>query len=231
MCKHSNVPGQLTFKLECELIWVVEGEHLLVRCLIICVEDELSGEHEHRKASFHQLRLSMMLLLHWLQLSSFSVHSLPQTPTPLSTNHSAAWAPFWCKQCFSTHHLKAMTCCWGNEEDESLHAFTQNTIFFYLHSCHKDFSPSLYSTYLCIGVVLLHIIQCTVNTNRGTNISTWCNLITWLVISTIFDHFHETSGHVLLVMVQLVALRHFCSRTHKRENLSQKGAMRQCLQV
>lgn len=97
MCKHSNVPSQLTFKLERELIWVVEGEHLLVRCLIICVEDELSGEHEHRKASFHQLRLSMLLLLHWLQLSSSSVHSLPQTPTLLSTNHSAVWAPFWCK--------------------------------------------------------------------------------------------------------------------------------------
>lgn len=107
----NTVPSQLTFKLERELIWVVEGEHLLVRCLIICVEDELSGEHEHRKASFHQLRLSMLLLLHWLQLSSSSVHSLPQTPTPLSTNHSAAWAPFWCKQCFSSHHLKAMTCC------------------------------------------------------------------------------------------------------------------------
>lgn len=76
MCKHS----QLTFKLERELIGVVESEHLLVRCLIICIEDELSGEHEHRKASFHQLRLSM-LLLHWLQLSSSSVHSLPQTPT------------------------------------------------------------------------------------------------------------------------------------------------------
>lgn len=75
------MPSQLTFKLECKLIWVVEGEHLLVRCLIICVEDELSREHKHRKASFHQLRLSMLLLLHWLQLSSSSVHSLPQTLT------------------------------------------------------------------------------------------------------------------------------------------------------
>lgn len=73
---------KLTFKLECELIWIVEGEHLLVRCLIICVEDKLSGEHEYWKASFHQLGLSMLLLLHWLQLSSCpsSVHSLPQTP-------------------------------------------------------------------------------------------------------------------------------------------------------
>lgn len=59
----------LTFELEGELIGVVEGEHLLVRRLLIGVEDELSGEHEHRKASFHQLRLSV-LLLHWLQLSS-----------------------------------------------------------------------------------------------------------------------------------------------------------------
>lgn len=64
----------LTFKLEGELIGIVEGEHLLVGRLLICVEDELSGEHEHGKASFHQLRLSMLLLLHWLQLSS----SLPR---------------------------------------------------------------------------------------------------------------------------------------------------------
>lgn len=81
---------QLTFKLEGELIGVVEGEHLLVRRLLICVEDELSGEHEHGKASFHQLRLSM-LLLHWLQLSS---SPSPSTvclgpPTPLSTSYQA----------------------------------------------------------------------------------------------------------------------------------------------
>lgn len=84
MCKYSLLHCPLTFKLERELIGIVEGEHLLVRCLIICVEDELSGEHKYRKASFHQLRLSM-LLLHWLQLSSCSStnHSLPQTPPPL----------------------------------------------------------------------------------------------------------------------------------------------------
>lgn len=84
VCKYSILHCQLTFKLECELIWIVEGEHLLVRCLIICIEDNLSGEHKYWKASFHQLRLSM-LLLHWLQLSSCpsSVHSLPQTPPPL----------------------------------------------------------------------------------------------------------------------------------------------------
>ena len=70
MCKYSILHCLLTFKLECELIWIVEGEHLLVRCLIICVEDKLSGEHEYWKASFHQLRLSM-LLLHWLQLGSW----------------------------------------------------------------------------------------------------------------------------------------------------------------
>lgn len=83
VCKYSILNCQLTFKLECELIWIVEGEHLLVRCLIICVEDKLGGEHKYWKASFHQLRLSM-LLLHWLQLSSCpsSVHSLPQTPQP-----------------------------------------------------------------------------------------------------------------------------------------------------
>lgn len=83
VCKYSILHCQLTFKLECELIWIVEGEHLLVRCLIICIEDNLGGEHKYWKASFHQLRLSM-LLLHWLQLSSCpsSVHSLPQTPHP-----------------------------------------------------------------------------------------------------------------------------------------------------
>lgn len=84
---------QLTFKLEGELIGVVEGEHLLVRRLIICVEHELSGEHEHGKASFHQLRLSMLLLLHWLQLSSSPspVRGLPGPPTtPSLSNYRAA---------------------------------------------------------------------------------------------------------------------------------------------
>lgn len=62
---------RLTFELEGELVRVVEGEHLLVSRLLVSVEDELRGENEHRKASFHQLRLSMLLLLlHWLQLSS-----------------------------------------------------------------------------------------------------------------------------------------------------------------
>lgn len=80
----------LTFKFERKLIGVVEGEHLLVRRLVICVEDELSGEHEHGKASFHQLRLSV-LLLHWPPLSS---SPSPSTvclgpPTPLSTNFQA----------------------------------------------------------------------------------------------------------------------------------------------
>lgn len=74
----------LTFKLEGELIGIVEGEHLLVRRLLICVEDELSGEHEHGKVSFHQLRLSM-LLLHWLQLSSSpSPSTVCLGPPPLS---------------------------------------------------------------------------------------------------------------------------------------------------
>lgn len=60
----------LTFKLEGELIGIVDGEHLFVRRLLIRIEDELRGEHEHGKSSFHQLRLSMLLLLHWLPLSS-----------------------------------------------------------------------------------------------------------------------------------------------------------------
>lgn len=77
----------LTFKLECELIGVVEGENLLVRCLLICIKDEFSGEHEHGKASFHQLRLSM-LLLHWLQLSSFpSQSTVCLGPPHLSSNY------------------------------------------------------------------------------------------------------------------------------------------------
>lgn len=90
VCKYSILHCQLTFKLECELIWIVEGEHLLVRCLIICVEDKLSGKHKYWKSSFHQFRLSM-LLLHWLQLSSCpsSVHSLPQTPQPFINKPSS----------------------------------------------------------------------------------------------------------------------------------------------
>lgn len=88
--KQTALLRQLTFKLESELIGVVEGEHLLVRRLIICVKDELSGEHEHGKASFHQLRLSV-LLLHWLQLSSSPSPStvFRGPPTPLSTNCQA----------------------------------------------------------------------------------------------------------------------------------------------
>ena len=93
--------GPLTFKLEGELIGIVEGEHLLVGRLLICVEDELSGEHEHGKVSFHQLRLSM-LLLHWLQLSS---SPSPSTvcllgPRPFSTHYQAVKTPFWWKRHF-----------------------------------------------------------------------------------------------------------------------------------
>lgn len=69
--KHRDVVliCSLTFKLEGELIGIVEREHLFVRRLIIGIEDELIGEHEHGKASSHQLWRSM-LLLHWLPLSS-----------------------------------------------------------------------------------------------------------------------------------------------------------------
>ena len=63
----------LTFKFKCKLIRVVECEHLFVRVLLVCIEDQLGGEHKHRKASLHKLRLSILLLgLHWLPLSSLS---------------------------------------------------------------------------------------------------------------------------------------------------------------
>ena len=62
-----------TFKFKCKLIRVIECEHLFVRVLLICIEDQLCGEQKHRKASLHELRLSILLLgLHWLQLSSLS---------------------------------------------------------------------------------------------------------------------------------------------------------------
>jgi len=80
----------LTFKLEGELIGVVEGEHLLVRRLLVGVEDELGGEHEHGKASLHQLGLSMLLLLHWPRLSSSPSPASRRPPTPLPTSYRAA---------------------------------------------------------------------------------------------------------------------------------------------
>lgn len=73
----------LTFELEGELIGVVEGEHLLVGGLVVRIEDELRGEHEHRKASFHQVGLSVLLLLHWLQWLSSSWSWSPLCLGPL----------------------------------------------------------------------------------------------------------------------------------------------------
>lgn len=81
--------ARLTFELEGELIGVVEGEHLLVGSLIIGIEDKLSGEHKDRKASFHQFGLSMLLLLHWLQLSSSPSTVCLGPPAPRSL-HAAA---------------------------------------------------------------------------------------------------------------------------------------------
>lgn len=80
---------RLTFELEGEFIGVVEGEHLLVGSLIIGIEDKLSGEHKDRKASFHQFWLSMLLLLHWLQLSSSPSTVCLGPPVPHSL-HTAA---------------------------------------------------------------------------------------------------------------------------------------------
>ena len=80
----------LTFKFKCKLIRVIECEHLFVRVLLICIEDQLCGEHKHRKASLHELRLSILLLgLHWLQLSTLSP-SRPRSywaPLPSTERH------------------------------------------------------------------------------------------------------------------------------------------------
>lgn len=102
----------LTFEFEGELIGIVEGEHLLVRRLLICVEDELSGEHKHGKASFHQLRLSMLLLLHWLQLSSSSSPStVGLGPPPRFANYHAVKLPAGGNGTSPSHSqlLRAMT--------------------------------------------------------------------------------------------------------------------------
>lgn len=53
---------KLTFELKGKFVRVVEGEHLLVRGLLVGIEEELGGEHEHGKASFHQVRLPALLL-------------------------------------------------------------------------------------------------------------------------------------------------------------------------
>lgn len=125
--------GWLTFELESELIGVVEGEHLLVRRLIIGIENELSGEHEHRKASFHQFRLSM-LLLHWLQLSS---SPSPSTvclgpPPPLSTQTiQQCELPLGGNGTSRNHCLRTMT--WYCEEIQLfINSLTQDTLVYQL---------------------------------------------------------------------------------------------------
>lgn len=49
----SDANVRLTFEFKSKLIGVVEGEHLLMWSLLICVEHQLSGEHKHWKASLH----------------------------------------------------------------------------------------------------------------------------------------------------------------------------------
>lgn len=131
------LPYQLTFKLESELIGIVEGEHLLVRRLLICVEDELSGEHEHGKVSFHQLRLSMLLLLHWLQLSSSpSPSTVCLGPPPLSPQTiKLCKLPLSGNGTSRSHRLRAMT--WYCEETQvmnnKVHLLKRHRYATYLH--------------------------------------------------------------------------------------------------
>lgn len=53
---------ELTFEFKGKFVRVVEGEHLLVGGLLISIEEQLGGKHEHGKASFHEVRLPALLL-------------------------------------------------------------------------------------------------------------------------------------------------------------------------
>lgn len=68
LCVNRAAAASPTFEFQGKLVGVVEGEHLLVRGLVVGVEEEFRGEHEDRKTSFHQLRLPSVLL-HWHGLS------------------------------------------------------------------------------------------------------------------------------------------------------------------
>lgn len=71
----------LTFEFEGKLVGIVEREHLLVGRLLVGVEDQLCGEHKHRKASLHQLRLPVMML-HWHVLHSVQPSSRSRCSPP-----------------------------------------------------------------------------------------------------------------------------------------------------